>query len=245
MKVTARAYCHTDSPQMMTKAPTKKRRQRREIPENLAKICLAKGSGPTSLDVITRGGDYQNTFEKNERYWRRILSERKSYTTLGKYEHEARSAIVESIYDYILSTGGRFLQLDVKSGQWFQLSKIASMHEIQKALNERYVPYFARAKSTKPKTSRPDTSAFTAFLKASSLATTAKSSQTSNFFRNYKQSIPSPVDSINFMACIESQGNEAYLQQVPQCMNTFLEDQMNSAFPTALNNSNSSLVEAI
>lgn len=227
----------------MTKAPGKRRRERREIQQNFAKLYLEKGSNPTSLDVITRGGDYQNTFEKNQRYWRRILSERKAYMTLGSCEHEARTAIVESIYDYILSTGGRFLQLDAKTGQWFQLPKNAAMQEIQTALNERYVPYFARAPSSKPATLRRDTSAFAAFLKNSSCATTSRTSQTSSFFSNYSHSMQS--GSIDFMNHIESPDNSTYLRQVPKSMNAYLENQMNSAFATALNNSNSSLVEAI
>src|SRR6056300_652620 len=99
MKVTAPSNFPADSPQMMTKTPTKRRRQLRETE---TKIYLEKGSSPDpSLDVITRGGDYQQGPFKNQRFWRRILSERKSYKSLSKYEDESRIAIIESIYDYV------------------------------------------------------------------------------------------------------------------------------------------------
>ncbi|CAJ1966137.1 unnamed protein product [Cylindrotheca closterium] len=243
---------------MTTKSMPKRRRPRREIPEDLTNLYLEKGSVPSSLDVITRGRDFQHTYEKNQRYWRRILSERKGYMQLSKYEHEARNAIVESIYDYVRSSGGRFLQLDAKSGQWFQLPKKASMHEIQQALNERYVPYFARSQpqpqsSAPKKASRPDTSAFAAFLTNASSA--PKPTTTSNFFSNFSQSsLQSSTGSIDFMACINNNNNNnnnmsnaTYLQRVPKLksMNAYLEDHMNSAFSNSMNNSNSSLVEVM
>lgn len=239
-------YFQTDSPQMMTKSSSaKRRRTRNEISEDLASLYLAKGSEPTNLDVITRGRDAQNTYEKNQQYWHRILSERKGYMTLSKHEHEARNAIVESIYDCVLSTGGRFLQLDGKTGLWFQLPKKTSMCEIERALNERYVPYFARSQtqSPRPKPSRPDAYAFATFLKDASVAP----KPSSNFFSKFSKSSMQSSGSIDFMACVKSNSsNAAYLPQVPQSMNAYLEDQMNLAFHNSgLSNSNSSLVEAM
>ncbi|KAL3937255.1 MAG: hypothetical protein SGBAC_007608 [Bacillariaceae sp.] len=222
---------------MMTKSITRRKRSRREIPDDATNLYLERGYCPTSLDVTTKGGGYQSTYERNQRFWRRVLSERSGYLKLSKYEHEDRNAIVESIYDYVLSTGGRFLQLDAKSGQWLQLPKKASMYEVEQALNERYVPYFARSQASRPKASLPETSAFEAFLKQAPSA--APKTSSSNFFSNFSQLSGSTID---FMACINSNSSDvALLQQVPESMNSYLEDQMNSAF----SNSNSSLVEAM
>ncbi|KAL3937254.1 MAG: hypothetical protein SGBAC_007607 [Bacillariaceae sp.] len=234
-------YFATDSPQLMAKSPTKRKRSRREIPDDATNLYFERGYCPTTHDVITKGGHYQNTYERNQQFWRRVLSERTGYLKLSKYEHEARNAIVESIYDYVLSTGGRFLRLDAKSGQWLQLPKKTAMHEVEQALNERYVPYFARPQSSCPKaSSRPDTSAFEAFLKQAPSA--APKTSSSNFFSNFSQSSLQPSGSIDFMACINNKSsNVALLQQVPESMNAYLEDQMNAAFSS----SNSSLVEAM
>lgn len=234
MTMTSSSLYIKDKHQFLKTLASKRRRPRQELPEDLSNLIhLRAGDKPTLNDVITRGGDYQNTFELNRHYWRRILTERRGYTKLRNYEHEAKNAVIaESIYEFILSSGGRFLQLDAKSGRWLVLSKKASMCEIHQGLNERYVPYFARLQRSAA-VSRPDTTAFEAFLNNASSHQNRRSncslSQKSLSF------LKSSGSNKHVMACVNNKHNNTRIPQVPISMRAYLEEKMNSAFSTCSN----------
>lgn len=220
---------------------SKRRRPRRELsPQDLRNLILKKdGDKPTVNDVITRGGDSQNTYERNKRYWRRVLAERRGYTKLGNYEHAAKNAVAESIYEFILSFGGRFLQLDAKSGRWTQLSRKASMREIHQGLNGRYVPYFARLQRSTA-VSRPDITAFEAFLKE---APSSHQNQRSNFLSKQFPSSRKSSASEHFMACVHFGHNGAQSPQVPISMRAYLEEKMKCVFSTSGNSKGGSFAK--
>lgn len=97
---------------------------------------------PIWMSSLVAGGS--NHHEGNKRYWRRILVERGGYKLLGKNDNVEKNGIAESVYDYILSTGGRFLQMDPKTEKWFNIPKRISLDKIKQALRDKYVPHFAK-----------------------------------------------------------------------------------------------------
>jgi hypothetical protein len=123
------------------KSPIHKRRPRRELPEDLTDLYI-DGEGPSPLDVVGGRGGVSNNHEGNKRYWRRILSERPGYKQLGKHDNAKKTDIAQGIYDYIVTTGGRFLQLDSKTQKWFNLPQKIGLDKIKQALRDKYVPNF-------------------------------------------------------------------------------------------------------
>ncbi|KAL3931551.1 MAG: hypothetical protein SGBAC_011258 [Bacillariaceae sp.] len=126
------------------------RRPRRELPEDLTDLFIADGDRPNDLDVIAGRGGGSNHHEGNKRYWRRILAERRRYKQLGKNDSTAKNGISEGIYMYIISTGGRFLQLDPRTENWFNIPKKISLDKIKQALRDKYVPHFLKGEVEEP-----------------------------------------------------------------------------------------------
>ncbi|CAJ1913118.1 unnamed protein product [Cylindrotheca closterium] len=143
------------------------RRPRRELPEDLSDLFIADGDRPSDLDVIAGRGGGSNHHEGNKRYWRRILAERPGYKQLGKNDNTSKNEISEGIYMYILSTGGRFLQLDTRTEKWFMIPKKISLDKIKQALRDKYVPHFLKGETIPPMAER---------LQASSAPTVANTS---------------------------------------------------------------------
>ncbi|CAJ1966139.1 unnamed protein product [Cylindrotheca closterium] len=125
------------------KKTNRKRRPRRELPEDLTELYIAD-SRPTDLDVIAGRGGGSNHHEGNKRYWRRILVERPGYKQLGKNDNTEKNEIASAIFQDIISTGGRFLQLDSKTKKWFNIPEKISLDKIKQALRDKYVPHFAK-----------------------------------------------------------------------------------------------------
>src|SRR6056300_1721789 len=84
------------------KKPIRKRRPRRELPEDLTDFYIADGEEPSPLDVVGGRGGVSNHHEGNKRYWRLILAERPVYKQLGKYDNATKNEIALAIYDFIL-----------------------------------------------------------------------------------------------------------------------------------------------
>jgi len=124
------------------KATIRKRRPRRELPDDLTEFYIADGERPSALDVIAGRGGGANHHEGNKRYWRRILAERPGYKQLGKNDNIEKNEIAQAIYNFILSTGGRFLQLERETQKWFNLPQKIGLDKIKQALRDKYVPNF-------------------------------------------------------------------------------------------------------
>lgn len=127
------------------KKTIRKRRPRRALPEDLTNFYV--GDRPTNLDVIAGRGGGSNNHEGNKRYWLRILAERPGYKQLGTNDNAEKNGIARAIYEYILSTRGRFLQLDSKTQKWFSTPEKISLDKIKQALRDKYVPHFAKGES--------------------------------------------------------------------------------------------------
>jgi hypothetical protein len=132
------------------KKPLRKRRPRRELPEDLSAFFIADGERPSNLDVVSGRGGGSNHHEGNKRYWRRVLAERPEYKKLGKNDNTEKNDIAKSIYDYITNTGGRFLQLDRETQKWFNLPQKIGLDKIKQALRDKYVPNFFDGESVAP-----------------------------------------------------------------------------------------------
>jgi len=132
------------------KRAIRKRRPRRELPDDLTEFYIADGERPSALDVIAGRGGGANHHEGNKRYWRRILAERPGYKQLGKNDNTEKNEIAQAIYNFILSTGGRFLQLERGTQKWFNLPQKIGLDKIKQALRDKYVPNFFEGEPTMP-----------------------------------------------------------------------------------------------
>lgn len=143
------AYSNNNIKNSATKAkkPIRKRRPRRELPADLSPYYIADWDRPTDLDVVAGRGGGANNHEGNKRYWRRILEERPGYKQLGKNDNAEKNEIARAIYDFILSTGGRFLQLEKATQKWFNIPERISLDKVKQALRDEYIPHFFKGEN--------------------------------------------------------------------------------------------------
>jgi hypothetical protein len=138
---------HNETKSEATKAK-RTRKARRQLPENKDDLYIGKGESPTLLDVVSGRGGGSNHHEGNQRYWRQILTRRPTYRLLGADDKAEKTAIAESIRNYI-TEHGRFLQKEAKTGRWFVLPQKIVLDKIKQALRDKYVPEFARSEVMK------------------------------------------------------------------------------------------------
>eukprot|EP00980_Cylindrotheca_fusiformis_P023481 scaffold10507_cov128-Cylindrotheca_fusiformis.AAC.14 len=137
---------NSTSKEKATKAK-RARKPRRQLPEKLDDLYIGEGESPTPLDVVGGRGGVSNNHRGNQRYWKRILAERPKYKSLGKKDNNTKTAIAQSIMDFVTDTGGRFLQKH-ENGRWIILPKKIVIDKIKQALRDKHVPDYAREDSS-------------------------------------------------------------------------------------------------
>jgi len=195
------------------KKPIRNRRPRRELPEDLTDLFIAKGDSPNDLDVIAGRGGGSNHHEGNKRYWYCILQERARYKRLGTNNNGPKNKIAEAIYDYILETGGRFLQMDTKTHDWFSIPKKICLDKIKQALRDKYIPHFAKTKPQTPRISFP--------LPAPS----GPSEMAKEQFKTFLNQAPAPAKSQTFFST-QSNDLRALLQEFDASSHSSLDSPM-------------------
>ncbi|KAL3937250.1 MAG: hypothetical protein SGBAC_007603 [Bacillariaceae sp.] len=124
---------------------------RNPLPEDLTDLYIADGDCPTNMDVIMGRGALGNNHEGNKRYWRQgVLPNRPAYKQLGDNEKAKKHAIARAIYEYILSTGGRFLHFEEDTNKWFNSTEKKVLAKIKQALRDKIPKSFLSLKIPPP-----------------------------------------------------------------------------------------------
>jgi hypothetical protein len=98
-------------------------------------VCNFITNGVTEFDVLMGRGGLANNHIGNKRYLEHKKTLRERYSAATKYE---KTIISQELVEWVHSIGGRFLERDPVTSQWYQVTALKARRKASQTLREDY-----------------------------------------------------------------------------------------------------------